>query len=143
MRIVLDTDLKTPTDSILMKSAYALRLWLFHSYDTGCEADYIAGGAVLHKSAQHDLSDVLRQLAEKGVTRVLVEGGATIHSAFIKDGLWDELLVYRAPTLLGENTKTVVKGLDLDTLAQRYDFQRAGCQLIGTDMLECYKPKEK
>ncbi len=51
--------------------------------------------------ATHDLRAVLADLAEQGVQRVFVEGGPTLASAFVREGLADELLVYIAPVLLG------------------------------------------
>ncbi|MDF2045853.1 bifunctional diaminohydroxyphosphoribosylaminopyrimidine deaminase/5-amino-6-(5-phosphoribosylamino)uracil reductase RibD, partial [Microbacterium sp. Kw_RZR3] len=51
--------------------------------------------------ATHDLQTVLAELAGQGIQRVFVEGGPTLASAFIRDGLADELLVYVAPVLLG------------------------------------------
>ena len=46
------------------------------------------------------LGAVLRDLAKRGVGTVLVEGGPTIHAAFLKAGLVDEAKVFLAPKLL-------------------------------------------
>ena len=42
----------------------------------------------------------LKDLAKRGVGTVLVEGGPTIHAAFLRAGLVDEALVFLAPKLL-------------------------------------------
>ncbi len=141
VRVVLDSHLKMPLESILLKTAYALRLWIFH--EDGCENEpsLIAGGAILHQCDTHDLGKVLELLAKQGVTRVLVEGGAQVHVSFLKQGLFDELVVYRAPTFLGKDAKSVSGDLNIDTLAGRYDFERTDIQKLGDDMLEIYKPK--
>jgi diaminohydroxyphosphoribosylaminopyrimidine deaminase / 5-amino-6-(5-phosphoribosylamino)uracil reductase len=49
----------------------------------------------------HDLTAVLTDLRDRGVQRVFVEGGPTLASAFVRDGLVDEVLAYVAPVLLG------------------------------------------
>ena len=47
------------------------------------------------------LRAVLRRLAKRGITSVLVEGGAKVHGAFLDAGLWDELRLFVAPKLFG------------------------------------------
>ena len=47
------------------------------------------------------LEDELRALAEEGVQALLLEGGPTIASAFLRAGLVDKLLLFQAPTLGG------------------------------------------
>ena len=49
------------------------------------------------------LEKVLRQLAARGLTSVLVEGGATVHGAFLREKLWDELRLFVAPRIAGAN----------------------------------------
>src|SRR6202000_1630629 len=48
-----------------------------------------------------NLELVLQRLAARGITRLLVEGGPDIHSAFIDRKLVDELHFYRSPLLIG------------------------------------------
>jgi diaminohydroxyphosphoribosylaminopyrimidine deaminase/5-amino-6-(5-phosphoribosylamino)uracil reductase len=47
------------------------------------------------------LREVLRQLARRGLTSLLVEGGAAVHGEFLRTGLWDELRLFIAPKLFG------------------------------------------
>jgi diaminohydroxyphosphoribosylaminopyrimidine deaminase/5-amino-6-(5-phosphoribosylamino)uracil reductase len=48
-----------------------------------------------------DVARILDELHERGITSVLVEGGATTASAFLDAGFVDELVWYGAPTILG------------------------------------------
>jgi diaminohydroxyphosphoribosylaminopyrimidine deaminase/5-amino-6-(5-phosphoribosylamino)uracil reductase len=48
-----------------------------------------------------DLGDLLEKLAARGLTSLLVEGGATIHGSFLNEKLWDELYLFLAPKLAG------------------------------------------
>ncbi len=143
VRIVLDTQLKTPIDSNLVKSAYAKRLWLLHG-----KIDNIKGydGALVAANVQmceledtRDLGAVLALLAEKGITRLLVEGGAQIHASFLRAGLFDEMLIYRAPSLLGDNALGISKDFNIDTLTQRLDLQPIERRVLGDDVMERYK----
>ncbi len=141
VRIVLDSDLQIPADSILVKSAYALRLWVFHTQTNDNEINLIANGAILHQVNKHDLGSVLQQLAKEGITRVLVEGGPKVHASFLRQGLWDEMVVYRAPSMIGHSAVNVSGDLDIDALKDRYDMKRESTQMLGDDTLERYVPK--
>nr|WP_244303415.1 bifunctional diaminohydroxyphosphoribosylaminopyrimidine deaminase/5-amino-6-(5-phosphoribosylamino)uracil reductase RibD [Leucobacter coleopterorum] len=48
-----------------------------------------------------DLVGALAQLHERGIQRLFVEGGPSIASALLAEGLVDEVLIYIAPSLLG------------------------------------------
>jgi diaminohydroxyphosphoribosylaminopyrimidine deaminase / 5-amino-6-(5-phosphoribosylamino)uracil reductase len=47
------------------------------------------------------LRQVLGRLARRGLTSVLVEGGAQVHGEFLRSGLWDELRLFVAPKIFG------------------------------------------
>jgi len=48
-----------------------------------------------------DLGDVLARLGARRMTNLLVEGGGTVHSAFLTEGLADEAAVFVAPRIIG------------------------------------------
>lgn len=135
IRIVLDNNLRLPQDSNLIKTSTDLPLWIFH------DTDRTLKGAELIKEDTYYLKKIMQTLVKKGITRILVEGGATIHASFLKEKLWDEFLIYRAPTLLGEEHKTMMPSMNITELAQRYDMQRKSLRLLGQDVLETYQPK--
>jgi diaminohydroxyphosphoribosylaminopyrimidine deaminase/5-amino-6-(5-phosphoribosylamino)uracil reductase len=54
------------------------------------------------KDNRCDLSQVLAELGQRGVQQLLVEGGPTVLSAFLREKLVDEVNVYIAPLLLGK-----------------------------------------
>jgi 5-amino-6-(5-phosphoribosylamino)uracil reductase len=49
-----------------------------------------------------DLSAMLDDLASRGIRRLMVEGGGTIHTQFLQADLADEIQLAVAPFLLGE-----------------------------------------
>lgn len=50
-----------------------------------------------------DLQLLLAELAKRGINEVLVESGAGLAGAFMANHLIDELIVYQAPKVLGDN----------------------------------------
>ncbi len=78
--------------------------------------------------------DVLIELARRGIARVLVEGGPTVASAFLRAQLVDEIQLYLAPTLLGAGLPSV-SALGITELegAQKWVFthvESVGCDLF-------------
>lgn len=55
---------------------------------------------VYRASRPTDLRAMLRELGRRGVGTLLVEGGPTVHAAFLRAGLVDEARVFLAPKLL-------------------------------------------
>ena len=75
----------------------------------------------------------LRKLIEVGTAagwnRILVEAGPTLTSAFISLGLFDELFIYQAPTLLG-GTYDFTRNLPITTLKDRIDLELIDARII-------------
>jgi diaminohydroxyphosphoribosylaminopyrimidine deaminase/5-amino-6-(5-phosphoribosylamino)uracil reductase len=80
-----------------------------------------------------DIPAVLHALAGRGVTRLLVEGGATVISAFLAAGFADRLELFTAPITLGESA-----GGDVSALVESPDFVRVNKRFLGVDTLESY-----
>ena len=147
IRIVLDTQLRTPADSALVKSAYAKRLWLLHGKTKDLKGDE---GALIAANVQmfemkdtKNLKAVLAFLAEKGITRLFVEGGAQLHASFLRAGLFDELLIYRASSILGESGRNVSGDFSIKKLSQRLDLKTIERRVLGADTMERYKRSEE
>ncbi|ANZ35813.1 deaminase [Lentzea guizhouensis] len=51
-----------------------------------------------------DFAEILDDLGERGVRKLMVEGGTSIHTAFLRAGLADEIRVAVAPMLIGQAT---------------------------------------
>ena len=57
---------------------------------------------VAAKDGRLDLAQVLKVLAERGITRLMVEGGPTVAAAFLQADLVDELALFRSPNEIGQ-----------------------------------------
>lgn len=80
-----------------------------------------------------DLAAVVRYLAaEQQCNDLLVEAGAKLSGAFICAGLVDELVIYQAPTLLGNTAKAGVY-LDVSQLTEQYRLTIIDQRRIGVD----------
>ena len=99
IRIVIDPSLKIGPDSQLVKTADKAPLWVMaadhHDADKG-KALLNAGVRVLSfvtdDKGKIDIAEMLSILAAEGITRLMVEGGSTVVSSFLRSDVVDRLL---------------------------------------------------
>lgn len=108
LRVVLDSALLTPPTARVLDGTSAAPVWIFHAPDAeeARKAPLRARGATLLTAPRVerglDLPFVLRELARRGIVRVLVEGGPTLHGSLLAEGLVDYAAVFVAPRILGD-----------------------------------------
>jgi diaminohydroxyphosphoribosylaminopyrimidine deaminase / 5-amino-6-(5-phosphoribosylamino)uracil reductase len=105
-RVVLDTRLRIPLESQLMRTAKEFPLLIFaHVIDPEKRARLEEAGAQVIQTellaGRLDLSQVLRELGQRQLTSVIVEGGAEVAGAFVERRLLDKATLFLAPKLIG------------------------------------------
>ena len=145
VRVVLDRALRIPGSSKLVHSARETPLWVMTSSLSEAPATVKLGAAgaqvirVATTSAPPpglDLTAVLHALAGKGITRLLVEGGATIATALLRADLVDRLCWFHAPSVIGGDGLPALTAMGLDVPAQAPRFARLALETVGEDVLE-------
>ncbi|MEO7350073.1 MAG: bifunctional diaminohydroxyphosphoribosylaminopyrimidine deaminase/5-amino-6-(5-phosphoribosylamino)uracil reductase RibD [Terrimesophilobacter sp.] len=86
-----------------------------------------------------DLQSVMRDLFDRGIRRVFVEGGPTLASAFVTAGLVDEYLIYLAPILLGGD-RLALGDLGIGTLSHATQLQIRRVERCGHDIVVTARP---
>ena len=86
------------------------------------------------------LSTALSELAAQGIQSVYVEGGPTLASAFLREGLADELHVYIAPTLLGGD-RLATGDLGVASINDQVRLTTDQCVQLGDDLLLVLRPQ--
>lgn len=84
--------------------------------------------------SSRDLRAILSRLLNRGLGRVFVEGGPTVVSAFVAEGLADEYLIYLAPTLIG-GSGLALGDIGVTTLADRHRLRISMIERLGDDVL--------
>jgi diaminohydroxyphosphoribosylaminopyrimidine deaminase/5-amino-6-(5-phosphoribosylamino)uracil reductase len=78
-------------------------------------------------------ADLLTELCDRGVRRVLLEGGPTLAATFLRDGLVDEAVVHLAPALLGSGP-SLVGDLGISTIADALSLTIVDVTRLGGDV---------
>jgi diaminohydroxyphosphoribosylaminopyrimidine deaminase/5-amino-6-(5-phosphoribosylamino)uracil reductase len=82
-----------------------------------------------------DLAALLKRLGERGLMHVLVEGGATLNGALLRDRLADEVALFVAPKLAGDEGLGWAGRLGLSRMADAVTLERVTHERIGEDFL--------
>jgi len=81
-----------------------------------------------------DLAGALESLYSRGIRQVFVEGGATLQSELIRQGLADEFLIYLAPKLIG-GAQTAVHDIGVKTIGEAIPLRFIETKILGEDIL--------
>ena len=134
LRVALDSSLQTPAGAkILDGSAPTL---LCHDESVEVPADIIASAVDRLPLARGDngldLQALMDYLSARQCNEILVESGPRLAGALLQAGLLDELIVYMAPTLMGDRARPLLQ-LPLDTMAQQVPLQIEDARRVGSD----------
>jgi diaminohydroxyphosphoribosylaminopyrimidine deaminase/5-amino-6-(5-phosphoribosylamino)uracil reductase len=135
VRIIFDTHLRVPDTAQILKGD---KVWIV----CGPEADAQRRDALEKQGIKiivaSDLASALENFAEQGLTRLMIEGGPTLIASFITAGLYDRLLWFRSPTLIGEG-RDAVADLGLARLVEKGVLRLTEQRKLGIDTLEIYE----
>jgi diaminohydroxyphosphoribosylaminopyrimidine deaminase/5-amino-6-(5-phosphoribosylamino)uracil reductase len=146
VRVVLDRSLRIPATSRLVHSARSTALWVMTSSlaEAPAAARLGSAGAQVIRLASTpqaglDLAEMLRALAERGITRLLVEGGARVASSFVAAGLADEFWLLRGREAIGADGIAALDALPLGAITASPAFRVRASESLGTDTLTVYE----
>ncbi len=118
-RIILDTDLKIDVQAKVLKPVknhYTIIGVGKHIKikEKLMQLKRMKGVEILYcetKNNRIDLNFLLRRLGEKGITKVIVEGGAEVNYHFLKEDLVDKIILFVSPKILGgQKSKNFIGG---------------------------------
>jgi len=142
VRLVVDSRLRLPLTAKLVATAAQRPTWLItrEGNDPARLEAYEAAGVQIVEVAGGeegvDLPSALKALGERGLTRILVDGGAHLGAALVRHGLVDRLAWFRAPVLLGGDGVPAMVSFGLDHLADAPRFSRLSVAEMGGDIFE-------
>jgi diaminohydroxyphosphoribosylaminopyrimidine deaminase/5-amino-6-(5-phosphoribosylamino)uracil reductase len=148
VRVVLDRALRISGNSRLVHSARTTPLWVMTSSLSEAPAAMALGAAgtqVLRVPTTTapppglDLLAVLHSLSEKGITKLLVEGGSKVAASFVTAGLVDEVWLFRGPKEIGEGGIAALDALPLSAITGSPDFVQRASETIENDTLTIYE----
>jgi diaminohydroxyphosphoribosylaminopyrimidine deaminase / 5-amino-6-(5-phosphoribosylamino)uracil reductase len=149
LRVVLDNELRIPLKSRILRTVKTCPVLICtRQAAIGVQAKHaerIANrGAevfpVSDNTQSSHLHSVLEELSRRGVQQVLVEGGPTVLTSFLKEGLADEVCVYVAPKILAANGSAYI-GQPMTELLTGIGLEHVEIKTFAEDVRISGRPK--
>jgi len=139
LRVVLDARLRS-LECARVREGGAPTLYVHDAAVSPPDAADAEFACVPSHDGRLDLGAVLALLAERGVNEVHTEAGATLAGALLAGGWVDELLLYQAPTLLGEHGRPLLSGLGIHAMEQQRRLRVVDRRQLGEDLRLVLRP---
>jgi diaminohydroxyphosphoribosylaminopyrimidine deaminase/5-amino-6-(5-phosphoribosylamino)uracil reductase len=139
VRVVLDTEGQLTNDRRVFTDGGA-PTWVISAKEKTDVSDRIER----LKSSHSTLGGVdpwvsLYRLKEKGITKVLLEGGAKVARRFLESDLINEVVLFRSPHALGGNIVAALAGLQMSAIESSPRFRRVERRRFACDMMSRYE----
>ena len=163
IRIVVDSNLRIPIDSQLVKTANEYRTIVACRHFDRSEAERseveksslnvnkqkgfldslrsleMTGAEIIECQSNNnrvDINDLMTRLGSMGIDSLLLEGGGTLNAAFLEAGCVDEVWAFIAPKIIGgSDAKTPVAGKGIERMCDEVNLQNIDIQNINGDIL--------
>lgn len=146
LRVVLDSRLRLPLASRLVRSAGELPLWVIAAVDAPAEAEFAlrqAGAEVMRVGRGVDgfldLGEALRVLGLRGLTRVFSEGGPLVAEALAKAGLADHVIISTADHSFGKPGMIAIRPGLAAALADPHRYQSRATTRNASDVFTSHE----
>ena len=96
VRILIDPNLKVPNEHFLLDGSQRTLIYNHEKNDTSENKDWIK------LTRESFTGNIFKDLYQKNIQSILVEGGAHLINILISEGLWDEARVFTADTTFGD-----------------------------------------
>jgi diaminohydroxyphosphoribosylaminopyrimidine deaminase/5-amino-6-(5-phosphoribosylamino)uracil reductase len=147
VRVVLDRCLRTPLDARLFEDEM-VPIWFVCAGDgdlPNAEAFQERGAEIIPVDIDADglplIKDALEQLAMRGITRVLVEGGPSVAQVFLAADLVDEAIIYQGAKPAGVDGLLPFVSEGLDRLSEGGHFTLVESRQFGPDRMTKWRRK--
>ena len=145
VRVVLDATLRIPLAVSVIGTARETPTWVFGGSTASALAEEIlrAKGVEVFRVAttdgRLDLAQVLKTLGDRGITRLMVEGGPTVAGAFVRADLVDEAALFSSPKPVGAAGIDALEGLPLTALTRSRRLKPVASEAVGGDTVEFFE----
>jgi diaminohydroxyphosphoribosylaminopyrimidine deaminase/5-amino-6-(5-phosphoribosylamino)uracil reductase len=143
VRIVLDSALRLPLGSRLVRSARETPVWVVGGLQAvrPAEEALLAQGVEVLRAKESDgrldLAAVLKLIAARGITRLMIEGGPTLATAVIAGDFVDEAILFHSPRIIGPDGVDALEKLPMAALTQ--GLKRVTSEPVGADRQDIYQ----
>lgn len=141
LRVVVDSRLRTPADSHVLAAGAPTLLVHAANAQVPAHLAHVERLALARGDDGLDLHALLAELARRDVNELHVEAGPCLAGSLFAQGLADELLLYIAPVLLGDQARPLLALPALGDMAERWQLQVLEQRSVGVDWRLRLRPR--
>ena len=139
LRVVLDSALRFPADAKMLEHEGEVLVLTASKNATENAAYQIE--QVAEKNGKIDLEAALKLLAEKEINEIHVEAGAVLCGALLQQKLVDEIIIYMAPHIMGDEARGLFSLPGLSEMKNRISLDIQDVRMLAKDMRITASPK--
>lgn len=139
VRIVCDSKLRLPLTSQLVKTAKEIPTIVAYATADREKAEALrqAGVELIHaeRDGQVDFEALMKELGQREIDSVLIEGGGAIHGTVLTSGLAKKVYCYVAPKLIGgRDARSPVEGDGFSRMKEALPMTELEIRQLGEDL---------
>jgi diaminohydroxyphosphoribosylaminopyrimidine deaminase / 5-amino-6-(5-phosphoribosylamino)uracil reductase len=144
VRVILDSQLRLPATGKLAQTAGQAALWVVTAKDASSDKAASLerlGARILRVAASPsglDLPAALRMLSSEGLTRVMLEAGPLLSTAFWYADLVDEVVLFQSPRILGPDALDALDRIPLSAITESPRLRQCAREMLGQDAAEAF-----
>lgn len=143
IRIIVDSNLRTPIDSNIVKTAKDIKTIIACTNSASLEdinklesMDVQVIKCMENNKKKVSLVDLMKKLGELGIDSILLEGGSTLNFSALQSKIVDKVQIYIAPKIIGGNDASgPVAGIGIDKINEAFKLKDLEYKKIGQDIL--------
>ena len=148
-RIVVSSNLEIPVKSNLTKTIHEQPVWIFHSNEASDErkSKWLDLGAQLFECQVDNfgisMKDIMQKISDKGITRLLCEGGGKLAASLMRSELVDEIVTFHGGLAIGADGFSSIGDLGIYSLSEAKRWRLNQTLFFGADVLNIWRPTGK
>lgn len=140
MRVILDSQLTCPQDAKLFSLPGQTVILTCHTDPLSRDYTHAEVVQLKESNGRVDLHAAMQWLADQEINEVHVEAGSVLCGALLEAGLVDEIVIFMAPHLMGDQGKGLFHLPYIQGMDQRKDLNIIDIRMVGQDVRITARP---
>lgn len=139
VRVICDSNLRIPMESRIVKTAENIPTIVAYAVGDEKKQEKLKTAGVelicVDAGGRVDFPALVKELGQRGIDSILIEGGGTFHGTVLKSGLVDRIYCYIAPKLIGgKEAKSPVEGSGFSIMDEALAIHDTEIMKLGKDI---------
>lgn len=142
VRIILDSNLRIPLDSKILKTAYMYETIIVTTINIDLNKKSLVEALkakiliVDSINGKINLNKLMIKLGSMGIDSILLEGGGEVNYSALESGIVDKIMIFMSPIIIGgKESKRFIEGSGVNLLTNSFKVSNLKTEYLGEDIL--------